>query len=153
MTRRAAGVLFLATDTGRVLLATRASLRRYAGTWETFGGSAEPGESPQQTAAREASEEAGVQVALGSLTPLGVVLRWGIEYHLFLARVSGEFAPQLGREHDGAAWVPPASPPAPLHPGLAAPLESPAARLTRASAPSRARREARVSARVNPRKK
>jgi 8-oxo-dGTP pyrophosphatase MutT (NUDIX family) len=54
-------------DDGAVLLVRH----RASGAWETVGGMVEPGEDPSDAARREAREEIGVEVRLGSL--LGVV--------------------------------------------------------------------------------
>ena len=47
----------------------------------------------------------------------------GVDYSTFLQKVTNEFTPELNDEHDGWAWVPVASPPAPLHPGCSIALE------------------------------
>lgn len=122
--RAAAGVLFVAASTGRVLLAARSPWRRHPGTWETFGGSVEPGEAPRAAAAREVREEAGVVVAPGDLALLGVALFRDVEYALFRADAAREFDPALSHEHHAAAWFDPARPPEPLHPGLVEALAS-----------------------------
>jgi len=50
-------------DRDRVLLVRQV----YSGQWATIGGTIEPDESPEDAARREAEEEAGVIVRLGSL--------------------------------------------------------------------------------------
>lgn len=47
-------------EEGRLLLVREAT----TGLWQTIGGAVEPDESPQETAVREAREEAGVSVGL-----------------------------------------------------------------------------------------
>jgi len=54
-------------DAGRILLVRLAD----TGNWAVIGGAIEPDESPQTAAVREAEEEAGVTVRLGTL--LGVL--------------------------------------------------------------------------------
>jgi ADP-ribose pyrophosphatase YjhB (NUDIX family) len=54
-------------EDGRILLVRLID----TGQWATIGGAIEPDESPQQSAVREAQEEAGVTVALGRI--LGVL--------------------------------------------------------------------------------
>jgi 8-oxo-dGTP pyrophosphatase MutT (NUDIX family) len=54
-------------DQGRVLLVQVSD----TGQWAAIGGAIEPDESPQQAGVREAQEEAGVEVRLGTL--LGVL--------------------------------------------------------------------------------
>jgi 8-oxo-dGTP pyrophosphatase MutT (NUDIX family) len=51
-------------DDGRVLLAWHAGARD---GWSTVGGAVDPGESPAESAVREAREEIGVEVRLGRL--------------------------------------------------------------------------------------
>lgn len=51
-------------DRGRVLLVLRGE-EPEKGRWSVPGGSAEPGETPAQTAAREAFEETGLRVSIG----------------------------------------------------------------------------------------
>ena len=47
-------------DEGRLLLVRNAD----TGEWQTIGGAIEPDESPEESAVREAAEEAGVTVEL-----------------------------------------------------------------------------------------
>jgi 8-oxo-dGTP diphosphatase len=62
MKRVAAGCVMV-DESGRVLLLETT----YKPNWEIPGGAAEPGETPRQTAHREALEELGLDVAIGKL--------------------------------------------------------------------------------------
>lgn len=76
---------------GRVLLVRRAN-EPGAGLWSVPGGSVDPGETLQEAAAREALEEAGLEVAVGrELWVLTVPKGDGQQYeiHDFAATVTG----------------------------------------------------------------
>lgn len=108
---RAAGVLLMAEDTGRVLLCRRVE----DGYWSVPGGVAELGESDARTARRELAEETGYRGSLhGMRRPCRVVG----DFTLFFATVECEFAPKLNDEHDRWGWYDPLHHPQPLHPGL-----------------------------------
>jgi 8-oxo-dGTP pyrophosphatase MutT (NUDIX family) len=62
MKRVSAGCVLL-DEFGRVLLLETT----YKPVWEVPGGASEPGESPRQTAHREALEEIGIDVTIGTL--------------------------------------------------------------------------------------
>jgi 8-oxo-dGTP diphosphatase len=95
---------------GRVLLAERTSRQVAAGFWELPGGKIEPGETPQQAAARELLEETG-------LTPVGLT-PWLSYEHQFPAkrlrlhffRAQGWQGSPHGREGQRLAWVNPGAP-------------------------------------------
>jgi mutator protein MutT len=55
---------------GRVLIGQRPEGVPLAGCWEFPGGKVLPGESPQQTAARECREETGLEIRLGPILSL-----------------------------------------------------------------------------------
>ena len=55
--RQAAGVLPLCIQTERVCLVQRAENQSHPGTWSSFGGSVDPGESIKEAAHREFREE------------------------------------------------------------------------------------------------
>jgi 8-oxo-dGTP diphosphatase len=74
-------------ENGRVALIERVRDRR---TYFKFpGGRVESGDSPQQSAVREAHEELGVSVELGDL--IFVAYRNGSEQRYYLATIAGEW--------------------------------------------------------------
>jgi len=107
---KAAGILYRASDTGRVLLLMRAKGGDHGGTWAFPAGHVEEGESAEVAAARESMEEIGHQPA--NLTALSST----DDFALFLC-TDPEFIPALNDESDGYLWADPASLPQPLHPG------------------------------------
>ena len=109
----AAAVAFRA-PAGRILLLQRAEGILDAGAWNLPGGHPEPGETPAQTARREAWEEAGLR------TPR---LRWLAVLHpafvIFAQDVPRELIPALNAESVAAAWVDPQGPLPPMRDNLA----------------------------------
>jgi hypothetical protein len=108
---KAAGILYRATDTGRVLLLMRRKDADNGGTWAFPAGHIEEGESPVECAARESVEEIG-----HAPVELELCLTQG-EFVLFQS-CEPEFIPVLNDESDGFLWADPAALPAPLHPGV-----------------------------------
>lgn len=142
----AAGLIVLATSTGRLLL-----LLRSKGLWSFPGGYIEPGEDALRAALRETAEETGYggPLRVDSLRPAAVLFHArerspdvvspppmrgaAVAYVAFLAFVPREFRPALDREHVGARWVSPEElATMPLHPGVI-----PALNAARGSGPSR----------------
>lgn len=137
MTIRAAGILFL-TDAGDVLLLKRGPGGDWPGAWCFPGGTAEDGETAEQTACREAVEELGAlpdgvrelwtrriatdAAAFDPAQPPGALPPAEVDFTTFLQRVPDKFEPALNGEHTGFAWVKPTEPPLPLHPGAAVAL-------------------------------
>ena len=68
----AAGVLFLAKDTGRCLFQLRNSDKRHKHTWGFWGGMIEGIETPYECLQRELTEEIGLVPELKKLNPLMV---------------------------------------------------------------------------------
>ena len=68
----AAGVLFLAKDTGRCLFQLRNSDKRHKHTWGFWGGMIEGIETPYECLQRELTEEIGLVPELKKLNPLDV---------------------------------------------------------------------------------
>ena len=121
--RQAAGCLFLARSTGRLLIAHRSKHVLEPHTWGTWGGAIDPGETPKQGVVREVREEAGYTGRF-KLIPLFVFKHSsGFRYHNFLAVVDDEFEPELDWETQGYEWVKFGRWPKPLHPGLKSLLE------------------------------
>lgn len=81
-THAAAGV-FLLTDDRRLVLQLRDNLPdiHYPGMIATFGGGAEPGETPVQCALRELEEETGLVARAEDLQLLGAVSRVDFRGH------------------------------------------------------------------------
>ena len=68
----AAGVVFLAKDTGRCMLQLREGNKRFNHTWGFWGGMMEKGETPYQCIQRELDEEIGFIPELQKLNPIDV---------------------------------------------------------------------------------
>jgi A/G-specific adenine glycosylase len=97
-----AGIIF---RDGRILIARRKAEGLLGGLWEFPGGKKEPGETLEQTAAREIQEETGITVAVG---PCLTVVRhayshFKIVLHAFLCEYrSGQASPI---HCDAVKWV------------------------------------------------
>lgn len=116
--KRGAGCLFYAKSTGRYLIAHRSNEVEQPGTWGTWGGAIDSGESPEEAVKREAREEAGYSGKV-ELKPLWVFKHSsGFKYFNFLAIVDDEFKPKLDWETQGYKWTKGGAWPSPLHPGM-----------------------------------
>lgn len=115
----AAGVLFLAKDTGRCLLQLRNSDKRFKHTWGFFGGMLDKNETPYEAIQRELTEEIGFVPELEKLNPIDVFQSKdkNFYYYSFVAVVEKEFIPVLNGESAGYAWVAIGNWPRPLHQG------------------------------------
>lgn len=117
----AAGLLLFHDDAG-LLLQLRAGWSHFGGTWGLPGGARERHETAQQTAVREANEEAGVPDELVEV--LGEYVRdvgyWS--YTTVIARATERFEPVIGdAESAELAWIPlDEVAERALHPGFAA---------------------------------
>ena len=115
----AAGVLFLAKDTGRCMLQLREGNKRFNHTWGFWGGIIERGETPYECIQRELDEEIGFVPELQKLNPLDVYQSKdrNFMYYSFVAVIEHEFMPNLNGESCGYAWVDIGTWPKPLHEG------------------------------------
>lgn len=110
----AAGIQFV-TPSGLALFLKRGADSDHSGTWCWPGGGLEEGETPEQAAKREASEEAGADDTInGEMEEIDS--RDG--FVTFRRNLEQEFTPRLNDEHSEFVWADPKSPPQPLHPGV-----------------------------------
>lgn len=120
MKTTAAGVVFLAKDTGRCLLQLREGTKRFNHTWGFWGGIIEKGETPFECIQRELEEEIGFIPELQKLNPIDVYQSKdkNFYYYSFVYVVDNEFMPpKLNGESAGYAWVNIGQWPKPLHNG------------------------------------
>lgn len=118
---KAAGIMFV-TPEGKALFLKRGPGGDMPGAWCWPGGTTEAGETAEQTATREATEELGsypkgeVTYHVRSIAPIGGS---EVDFTTFVQKVDAEFTPALNGEHTGYAWAPITEPPEPTHPGCA----------------------------------
>lgn len=103
--KRGAGILVLARDTGRFLALKRSDHVRHGRTWALAGGLVEPEETPHEGAVREFREETDYKTQDFDLIPLVEHHSGGFTYSNFLAVVDHEFKPDLDHENEGYEWV------------------------------------------------
>ena len=114
----AAGCIFVAKDTGRILLAHRSDNVGYEPlTWGTWGGKVDLDETPKQTVEREVEEETGFGGHY-KINRLWTYQDGEFQYHNYLVVVPFEFKPQLNWENDTSAWVEYGEWPDPRHFGM-----------------------------------
>ena len=119
MSTTAAGVVFLAKDTGRCMLQLREGNKRFNHTWGFWGGVMERGETPYECIQRELDEEIGIVPELTKLNPIDVFQSKDKKffYYSFIYVVDKEFSPILNNESAGYCWVDIDWWPSPLHTG------------------------------------
>jgi 8-oxo-dGTP pyrophosphatase MutT (NUDIX family) len=120
--KRAAGCIFLARDSERLLIAHRSAGVEQPNSWGTWGGALDGDEKPLPAVKREILEETGYRGKL-QLIPLYVFTKrlpdnQRFRYYNFLAVVPNEFTPKLDWETQGYVWVKFGEWPQPLHGGL-----------------------------------
>jgi len=118
-----AGAIFMAKDTGRILLAHRSASVEQPNTWGVWGGAIDKGERPIEAATREAQEEAGITPNPENIIPLYVFKHQsGFQYFNYLILVDHEFEPKSGDAHawetQGHEWATFGKWPSPLHFGV-----------------------------------
>jgi 8-oxo-dGTP diphosphatase len=99
-----AGIL---EENGRVLIARRKPGKHMGNKWEFPGGKIEPGETPEQSLARELQEELDVRARIGKLL---CSTSWdgdGVSLELLVFRVDGFDGTPTLREHEELRWVMP----------------------------------------------
>ena len=115
----AAGVLFLAKDTGRCLFQLRKAEKRFKNTWGFWGGTMQKSETPFECIQRELKEEIGFVPELQKLNPIDIFQSKDKKffYYSFIYVVDSEFSPILNNESAGYCWVDIDWWPSPLHTG------------------------------------
>lgn len=113
-----AGALIIAKSTGRMLIPKRSAFVNEPGTWGTWGGAIDPGETGEEAVRRELYEESGYSGEMG-IIPLHVFKHEsGFRYYNFLVIVDDEFSPSLNWETERFGWFTMNNLPKPLHFGL-----------------------------------
>jgi len=118
-----AGAIFLAADTGRILLQHRSPYVNEPNTWGTIGGAIDAGEDPQEAMKREAEEETGYHGEM-KVDPIFVFKSGKFQYHNFVVTVPKEFDPKDSWESQGHIWTTIDDLPKPLHFGFVSALPS-----------------------------
>lgn len=106
MNEQAAGILPLSRTSGRTLWNQRSYEATRPAKWGLWGGGAEEGESPVETALREFEEESGYGGQI-ELLPLHTHISDGVKYYAFVGLVPDEFQPVLNWESLGYLWMEP----------------------------------------------
>jgi 8-oxo-dGTP pyrophosphatase MutT (NUDIX family)/GH24 family phage-related lysozyme (muramidase) len=118
----AAGCIFIAKDTGRILLAHRSKTIEYEpNTWAGWGGKLDGDETPVQAVEREVEEETGFS---GDYKINHI---WTFKdpesdfvYYNYIVIIPHEFTPKLNWENDRSKWTEYGEWPHPLHYGMEA---------------------------------
>jgi 8-oxo-dGTP pyrophosphatase MutT (NUDIX family) len=117
----AAGIAYLDPD-GNVLLLQRSPDSDHAGEWCFPGGHIDEGETAEQAARRESSEEIG-HFPYGELDQIAqIVSDEGVDFTTFGCNVNEQFEPTLNDEHTDYTWAPVKTLPKSTHPGVKAAL-------------------------------
>jgi len=94
-------------ENGKVLIGRRKPGRHMGGKWELPGGKIEPGETPQESLARELLEELAIKVRVGEFLCNAFYDGDGVSLELLVYRVERlEGEPAL-IEHQELCWVRP----------------------------------------------
>jgi 8-oxo-dGTP diphosphatase len=98
----------LIEEQGRVLVGKRRPGKHMGGKWELPGGKVEPGETPEQSLARELDEELGLQVRVGEFLCSTRFEGDGVRLELLVYRVERMGGEPVLHEHEEIRWVAPA---------------------------------------------
>jgi 8-oxo-dGTP diphosphatase len=92
---------------GKVLIGRRKPGKHMGGKWEFPGGKIEPGETPEQSLARELTEELGVRAQVGQFLGRAFFEGDGVSLELLVYRVESMVGIPVLREHEELRWVRP----------------------------------------------
>lgn len=129
--RAGAGCIFIAKNTGRILLNHRSQYVEQPNTWGVWGGAIDSNESPIQAVKRESQEESGYMPDNSNIIPIYVFHdeNSGFKYYNFIVLTPDEFTPNIPAnsqwETQGWKWVDFGNWPSPLHFGVKAILNDP----------------------------
>ena len=117
--KTACGAIFLAANTGRVLLNLRAPYKSHSLTWSLWGGMIEDNESPKECLEREMKEEMGFVPDINKFYPFDIYESNDkhFRYYSFICVVNNEFNPELNQESVGYCWTKLGIWPTPMHNG------------------------------------
>ena len=101
---KAAGVMLIAKDTNRILVAERSEKVNHPLLYNLFGGGIEKGERPLAAALRELKEESGFSESI-NLKQIHIGRMPNLTYYTFYGYVDKEFEPQLNFESKSAKWI------------------------------------------------
>ena len=93
---------------GQVLLARRRPGKHMGGRWEFPGGKIEPGETPEESLARELLEELDVRARIGECLCCVPYEGDGVSLDLMVYRVDHFEGTPVLKEHQEIRWVAPA---------------------------------------------
>lgn len=116
----AAGCIFIAKNSGRILFAHRSpNIEFEPNTWAGWGGKIDHEESPTQAVEREVEEETG----LSGDYKINHIWTYedpeaGFKYYNYVVVVPHEFTPKLNWENDNSKWVEYGDWPRPFHYGM-----------------------------------
>jgi 8-oxo-dGTP diphosphatase len=94
-------------EKGRIFIARRGPGKHLAGKWEFPGGKIEPGETPEQSLARELVEELGINVRVGERLCSVRYLGGSVNLELLAFRVTERSGEPVLHEHEESRWVSP----------------------------------------------
>ncbi len=94
-------------ENGRIFIAKRGPGKHLAGKWEFPGGKIEPGETPEQSLARELAEELGIRVLVGEFLCSVRYRSAAVSLELLAFRVTGRSGEPVLHEHQESRWVAP----------------------------------------------
>ena len=117
--KKAAGVLIVARESGRIFLLYRAPDNKVGSVWGLLSGTMEGDEEPLETIKRETYEEIKVNPNKIDYYFNGEEERSdGLIFYYFLGFVDFEFEPELNEENSDSGWFKKDELPEPLFPGL-----------------------------------
>jgi 8-oxo-dGTP diphosphatase len=92
---------------GKVLIARRRPGKHMGGKWEFPGGKIEPGETPEESLARELEEELSVRAEIGGFLCSAAYSGEGVSLELLVYRVRQIVGDPVLHEHQEIRWVVP----------------------------------------------